>query len=560
MAGIEEERAVTEHVAVRRWFNEHGWQLQPADLRSALRERSCDDDLIVDLIDEGADRRRAAEAARPRAPEQVPDPSGGPVPPQNLEAEESVLGGIMLSQTALEQCRRILGDDGAAFYRQTHATIWKAALTLHDRAAGSVDAITLADALDREGQIDQVGGRIRIHELAAHAIVPGQAVHYAGIVRETAILRGAIRYGGETARLGFERAGSVDDLITRLEEGLDELKRQAATGRERIRITPAQDFLATKPATVGVLLGTATDKVLPEHGLAIVYGKGAAGKTTLTLTAVASLASATPWLTIPVPRPVRILLIENEGPKAPYTEKLAQYASQWDGPAFLPNVVVYEEPWGKFSLADRGMRDDLLQFAREHRIDLVCAGPLRGLGMAGPGAPSETDAFLDLLKDAGLGTELAWWIVHHVNKAGQISGDFDRHPDTLIRYTYEGKRRNQLTWEKLRWGNQGREPLLLEWLDQGVGYRILDTTPDDIDWHDLEQRALNAITAHPGCSQRDVETATSSKGERARTVVRRLLDTGQIADRGSGKKGAARILHASVQQQLDPHDDELVWT
>ncbi len=189
--------------------------------------------------------------------------------------------------------------------------------------------------------------------------------------------------------------------------------------------------------------------------------------------------------------------------------------------------------------------------------------------MDGPGAPSETSAFLDLLKQAGLGTELAWWIVHHVNKAGQVSGDWDRHPDTLIRYAYQGKRRNTLVWEKIRWGDQGREPLVLEWLDAGVGYRIIDTTIPDVDWDELADKVLDAIADRPGCTQNDIYEVVGGKKTHLGTTVRNLLERRYLEDRGTGKKGAPRRLHiADGQHQttlIDEREpahldhDELEW-
>lgn len=531
-------------------------------LRAALQERGAGEDLVIELIDEGADRRRAAETAEPStngAAAPVPAQTGN-VPPQHLEAEENVLGAMMLAAGAIVAVRDIL--DPADFYRESHGRIYRAALALFDRG-DPVDAITLTAELEQRGDLDKVGGRVRLHELAALVPASANAVHYARIVRRHATLRGLIRLGGEAARLGWDAEGDVTTIVDEVREMVAELEAHAAEGREHIRIVPSSQFLHGAVDQVPVLLGTATDKVLPAYGLAIVYGKGAAGKTTLTMTAVAALASATPWLGIPVPAPTRILMVENEGPKAPFVEKIQRFADQWDGPDFLPNISFYEEPWGRFSLADRGMRDDLLAATRDQQIDLVVAGPLRGLGMSGPGAPAETDAFMDLLKEAGLGTELAWWIVHHVNKAGQVSGDFDRHPDTLIRYAYEGRRRNKLTWEKIRWGDQGREPLVLEWLDEGVGYKIIDTSQPDVDWDALERRVLDAIAEHPGCSQRDIERHSNTKGERAREVIRRLLDTHQIEDRGSGKPRAPRVLHLADgqhQTSLDnPNSEDLEW-
>jgi hypothetical protein len=547
--------------AVRAWFNDHGWRLQPADLRHALRERGCSDDVIVELIDEGADRRRAAERERPPEPPAPPAQlhtvkASGPVPPQNLEAEESVIGAMMISPGAIVAVRRIV--EPVDFYRESHAKIYRAALGLVDKGE-PVDAITLTDELTERGELDAIGGRVRLHELAALVPATANASHYATLVHETATLRGLIRTAGEIAKLGWDRPGDTLELVERGRALYDDVIKHAVAGRERIRIIPSTDFLATTIEKTGVLLGDATDKVLPANGFALVYGKGAAGKTTLTMTAIAALCSATPWLGIPVPRASNVLMIENEGPKGPFIEKIERFADSWDGPDFLHNVSFYEEPWGRFNLADRGMRDDLLAYTRDQKIDLVVAGPLRGLGMNGPGAPSETDAFLDLLKEAGLGTEVAWWIVHHVNKAGQVSGDWDRHPDTLIRYAYEGKRRNRLIWEKIRWGDQGREPLVLEWLDHGVGYRVVDTTPEEVNWDELRDQIAAVIADKPGCSQNDIFEALKGKRSYIGKAVNQLLEQGRIEDRGTGKKGAPRRLHIADgqhQESLDQLGDD----
>lgn len=551
--------------AVRAWFDKDGWRREPPDLRVALQERGADEELICLLLDEGADMRRASgsstssEAAKPEARRRnglAPAPEPGNVPPQNLEAEESVLGAMMLSPGAIVAVRRLLADDGRQFYRESHAKIYRAALHLHDQGE-PVDAITITDRLDETGQLDDVGGRVRLHELAALVPATANAGHYAKIVAGCATLRGLIRTGGEISRLGWDRPGELDELLERARGAVTELEQ--ALPRDPIRLSWGKDFIAQQTDTVDVLLGSGDDKVLPAHGFCLVYGKGGQGKTTLTLTAVASLASATAWLGITVPRPVRVCMIENEGPKAPFIEKIARFAGQWEGPDFLHNLALYEEPWGRYSVADRGMRDDLLAFTREQNIDVVVAGPLRGLGIEGPGAPTETDAFLGLLKDAGLGTELAWWIVHHTNKQNQISGDWDRQPDLLLRLTYEGKRRNKLTFEKVRWGDQGREPLVLEWLDEGVGYRVIETSGEpDIDWLDLEQRCLDTITDNPGCSQRKVEELSPGKSTHIRQALARLEQSGRIRNDGKGNRKAFHIAANSLFE-TPASEEELEW-
>src|SRR5215203_1024145 len=86
------------------------------------------------------------------------------VPPQNLEAEESVLGAMLLSPGAIGAVTEILSAED--FYRESHGTVYRACLALYQQGE-PVDAITLVDSLEERGELEQVGGRARIHELAA---------------------------------------------------------------------------------------------------------------------------------------------------------------------------------------------------------------------------------------------------------------------------------------------------------------------------------------------------------------------------------------------------------
>jgi replicative DNA helicase len=143
-----------------------------------------------------------------------------PIPPQNLDAEESVLGAMMLSPGAIGAVSEVL--DAADFYRDSHGTIYRAALALYARGE-PVDAITLVDELEQRGELEGVGGRARVHELAALVPASANAGHYARIVREMATLRGLIRAGGEVAQLGWERLGEPQDLVDRAEQIVFEL-------------------------------------------------------------------------------------------------------------------------------------------------------------------------------------------------------------------------------------------------------------------------------------------------------------------------------------------------
>jgi len=154
-------------------------------------------------------------------------PSVAPVPPQNLEAEESVLGAMMISPGAIGAVSEIL--DAGDFYRESHAKIYRAALALYAKGE-PVDAITLTDELEERGELEGVGGRVRLHELAALVPATANAAHYARIVHETSTLRGLIRAGGEIARLGWERPGETGDLVDQAEQILYDLSQQRVTG------------------------------------------------------------------------------------------------------------------------------------------------------------------------------------------------------------------------------------------------------------------------------------------------------------------------------------------
>src|SRR5215207_1310824 len=118
---------------------------------------------------------------------------GAPIaPPQNLEAEQSVLGAVLLSDTALPALiidERLQPDD---FYREAHGIVFRAMLELHN-GGEPVDALTLVEHLKQAGELEAVGGRATIDLLAASVPAVGHLRQYARIVRENAMLRRLLR-------------------------------------------------------------------------------------------------------------------------------------------------------------------------------------------------------------------------------------------------------------------------------------------------------------------------------------------------------------------------------
>jgi replicative DNA helicase len=123
------------------------------------------------------------------------------VPPQNLEAEQSVLGAVLLDNAALNRSMEILSDGD--FYRTANQILYRGMVGLSERNQ-PVDQITLTDYLRGTGELEQVGGASYIAELVQ--IVPSAANirYHCKIVREKSLLRGLVRTATDVVMRGYE--------------------------------------------------------------------------------------------------------------------------------------------------------------------------------------------------------------------------------------------------------------------------------------------------------------------------------------------------------------------
>ena len=137
------------------------------------------------------------------------------LPPHDLEAEQSVLGAMLINPNAITVVADTLSADD--FYRDTHRLIYRAVLTLYDKGE-EVDVVTLGAQLEREGVLERAGGREFVHTLAEFVPAAANAAHYAGIVREQSVLRALIRVGNEIAELGYQHPGDTPTLLDRCEQ------------------------------------------------------------------------------------------------------------------------------------------------------------------------------------------------------------------------------------------------------------------------------------------------------------------------------------------------------
>ena len=130
--------------------------------------------------------------------------------PHDNQAEQSVLGGMMLSKDAIADVVEVLR--GVDFYKPAHENIYDAVVSLYGRGEPA-DAITVGDELTKNGEIERIGGIAYLHSLIASVPTAANAGFYAEIVRERAVLRRLVEAGTKIVQLGYAHDGEVDDIV-----------------------------------------------------------------------------------------------------------------------------------------------------------------------------------------------------------------------------------------------------------------------------------------------------------------------------------------------------------
>ncbi len=148
----------------------------------------------------------------PWEPGAAPRGAGDRTPPQDMAAEQSVLGAMLISKDAIAEVAEVLR--GVDYYRPSHETIHDAVIDLFGRGE-PVDMVTVANELQRKGELQRAGGAPYLHTLAANVPIAANAGWYAEIVREKAVLRRLVDAGTKIVQIGYAGEGDVDDIVDR---------------------------------------------------------------------------------------------------------------------------------------------------------------------------------------------------------------------------------------------------------------------------------------------------------------------------------------------------------
>lgn len=163
------------------------------------------------------------------------DPIFDRVPPHDDDAEMAVLGGMLMSKDAIGEVSQTI--DVTDFYQPKHQTIYNAIIDLFS-ASQPVDVVLVANQLLADGNLDKVGGADYLHSLVASVPTAANAMYYAEIVHQRAILRNVIAAGTKIAQLGYSAEGSqAEDVVNLAQSEIYEM----SMGKVR------QDYAAIGP-------------------------------------------------------------------------------------------------------------------------------------------------------------------------------------------------------------------------------------------------------------------------------------------------------------------------
>ena len=223
---------------------------------------------------------------------------GGRVPPHNLAAEESLLGAMLLKQTAIADAVQTVSTDD--FYKPAHGQIFDAISTLYG-AGQAVDPVTVAEELKRSGLLDAIGGPAVLLSIQSRTPAVSNAGHYAKIVEENALLRRLVSTASDIAELGFSPLDDVAKTLDVAESMIyDVAQRRVSDSMVELRelLDASLDRLEQLYERSETITGTPSgyhelDELtagLQPNALIVVGARPAMGKTSFALGAAANAA------------------------------------------------------------------------------------------------------------------------------------------------------------------------------------------------------------------------------------------------------------------------------
>ena len=170
------------------------------------------------------------------------------VPPQNIEAEQSVLGAMLIEKEAIPKVMEILRDTD--FYREAHRVIFNAMLELYNKNE-AVDMITVTEILKRDNKLEDVGGIAYVTSLANAVPTAANVTYHASIIEEKSILRQLVSVPPQIASMGYEANDDVKNIIDSAESKILEISNRKKTAD----FTPINEIVLDSFKSIEALMG-----------------------------------------------------------------------------------------------------------------------------------------------------------------------------------------------------------------------------------------------------------------------------------------------------------------
>ncbi|WKZ32453.1 MAG: replicative DNA helicase [Thermodesulfobacteriota bacterium] len=273
------------------------------------------------------------------------------VPPHNIEAEQSVLGGILLEKDSINKVLEVLSPDGSDFYHDAHAKLFKGMVKLFEKTT-PIDVVTLSDLFKGSDELASVGGLPYIIELVETTPTAANIMYYARIVKGKAVVRRLIGAATEIATLGYEGVENPDDFVDQAEQKIfqisqDRTKKSFYALKDLIKgaFESIEKLYERKSHVTGISTGfRELDKLtagLQDSDLVIIAGRPGMGKTSFALNLAENAA-------IDANAPVAVFSLEMS--KEQLVQRMLASRARIDLQK-LRNGFLKDEDWGKLTTA-----------------------------------------------------------------------------------------------------------------------------------------------------------------------------------------------------------------
>jgi replicative DNA helicase len=162
------------------------------------------------------------------------------IPPYNIEAEESLLGAMLISRDAIATVSELINEDD--FYRGSNKQIYKSIIELYCKGEPA-DPITVADVLTKKGLLEEIGGKTHIHSLVSNIPLATNADYYANIVRHNSILRKLIYAATEIATMGYEVPEDLNLVVDKSQQLIFDIAQYLNSDTKNSRFSQIKELL-----------------------------------------------------------------------------------------------------------------------------------------------------------------------------------------------------------------------------------------------------------------------------------------------------------------------------